>query len=624
MQERKTTRLLLAACGIAVFAFANLRPLQASPGYYCYRADKPVRVDGRLDEKAWRDVPWILTRGLADGLPPRYSTKAKMLWDDNYLYVGFEVEEPNVWGVVGKDAGESRQVWHTSPEAAGKFIMCRDSFLKVFLDPDGDGKKYTELHINPLNNVNDWWFKRQPTQRPPFPEKREPADVSAENLHLEWDCAGLKSAVQVHGTLNNPEDTDKGWSVEIAFPWSSLSPFTTGKCPPAPGDVWRAHLGRAHRARADGDRTYWTWPVIGVLDCHQVDRWGSLIFSGDPAALEKATPRKGDTAGQLKWKMVWLWSIKAKDKTDAEVVALAKALGFNAIQARSESMIEECHRVGMQALAALWFAAAPKEYVQAMRPYEQARAARRNDNPTAKNLYQSGGEQLIGGETGGGRPWCLDRPEALEFGKQRIDRIIKAGYDGIAFDSIGYKNYYACFCPVSQKKHEELIKRHPGISPEAAIRKYSEERLIFFYTALAEYARKKKPGITITCHIYPHFAPNPLYGNKLPVDYCGQTVSWFYVPHWPLDKIERYAYEIVQKGARFHPKSQGAPFIGIYTLPASGRHRKSARRVREEIRIVKRAGAKAIQLAELGNILNDPEVARVVSEELGGTWKPGQ
>ena len=30
---------------------------------------------------------------------------------------------------------------------------------------------------------------------------------------------------------------------------------------------------------------------------------------------------------------------------------------------------------------------------------------------------------------------------------------------------------------------------------------------------------------------------------------------------------------------------------------------------------------KAIQLAELGNIVNDPEISKVVSEELGGTWK---
>ena len=66
----------------------------------------------------------------------------EMLWDEQYLYVGFNVEDPNVWAVVGKDAGEPREIWTVSPRAGNKFIMLRDTFLKVFLDPDGDGKNY--------------------------------------------------------------------------------------------------------------------------------------------------------------------------------------------------------------------------------------------------------------------------------------------------------------------------------------------------------------------------------------------------------------------------------------------------------------------------------------------------
>ena len=145
-----------------------------------------------------------------------------------------------------------------------------------------------------------------------------------------------------------------------------------------------------------------------------------------------------------------------------------------------------------------------------------------------------------------------------------------------------------------------------------------------FYNTLVTYAKEKKPDIKTTCHIWPHFAPNPLYGNRLQVDYCGQTVSWFFLPHWSLDKIKRYTYEAVNHEARFHANSKGAPFIGIFTLPPNERHRKSARRVKEEIRIIKKSGAKAIQFAELGNILNDVEIANVVSEELGGSWKNDQ
>ena len=612
MKDGKTGTPLAVMYAVAVFAFASVPPAEPSPSYYCYRADTPIRIDGQLDEEAWEDVPWISCRGFVDGSAPRYSTKVKLLWDDANLYVGFDAEEPNVWAVVGKDTEEPGKMWTVSAQAGSKFIMLRDSFLEVFLDPDGDGKNYMEFHVNAAGNVNDMWLGHGSTRK-----DRQELDMSPRNLHLEWDCGGLETAVRVHGTLNKPEDSDRGWSVEMAFPWASLSRFTIGRCPPAAGDAWRAQLARAYRADVGGNCTYWTWPVVGVFDCHQLDRYGYVIFSGGPAIKRQPVKRP------LEWKMVWLWSIK--DKSDAEIVSLAKSLGFNAIQARSENMIQECHKVGMEAIAALWFGSAPEEFSQLMLPEEQERMKKQMADPTLKNLYQSGGEPVQGGQVHiNPRQWCLDRAEALEYGKRRIDGIIEAGYDGIAFDAIGYANYWACFCPVSRRKHEEFAKNHPELSREEAIRRCSEQCLVSFYDSLVGYARKKQPDIRTTCHVYPDFAPDPLYGKKLPVDYCGQTVSWFFVPHWPLDKVERYAYEVAQYESQFHPGSGGAPFIGIYTLPPDERHRKSAERVRQEIRIVKQSGARAIQLAELGHILNDPEIAEAVSEELGGTWKPGQ
>ena len=136
------------------------------------------------------------------------------------------------------------------------------NFLKVFLDPDGDGKKYLEFHINALGNINDVWIG-QGSKR----TDRQDLNLSPENYHLEWDCANLKSAVNIRGTLNNPEDVDKGWGVELAFPWTSLSSFADGRCPPSQSSTWRAHLGRVYRVKDAGKPCYWTWPVIGIPDC---------------------------------------------------------------------------------------------------------------------------------------------------------------------------------------------------------------------------------------------------------------------------------------------------------------------------------------------------------------------
>ena len=37
-----------------------------------------------------------------------------------------------------------------------------------------------------------------------------------------WEMKGVRPAVHVNGTLNDPADLDRGWQIEIAIPWSAL------------------------------------------------------------------------------------------------------------------------------------------------------------------------------------------------------------------------------------------------------------------------------------------------------------------------------------------------------------------------------------------------------------------
>ena len=39
---------------------------------------------------------------------------------------------------------------------------------------------------------------------------------------LDWDFPGLRHAVHVDGSLNKRDDTDRGWTAELAFPWQGL------------------------------------------------------------------------------------------------------------------------------------------------------------------------------------------------------------------------------------------------------------------------------------------------------------------------------------------------------------------------------------------------------------------
>ncbi len=71
--------------------------------YLCRHTDTPIVVDGKLDDAAWADALW--TTDFVDiqdsARPkPRFRTRAKMLWDDDYLYIAAELEEPHVWATL--------------------------------------------------------------------------------------------------------------------------------------------------------------------------------------------------------------------------------------------------------------------------------------------------------------------------------------------------------------------------------------------------------------------------------------------------------------------------------------------------------------------------------------------
>lgn len=444
--------------------------------------------------------------------------------------------------------------------------------LNILLNPTADTENYIEFDIQDTT-CNTWIGK-----------------AGEINTRKKRQCADLHLATQSIGSESR---------VEIAIPWSSLIKINSNLHIPQGGDIWRVCL-------SSNSRSY--WPVIKSSDRYNLKRSGYLTFSDHSAIM-----RNVQNDNKLKWKMVWLWTMQ--DKTDAQIVSAAKTLGFNAISARSKQMVDECHKQSMQAFAALWFGSAPAEYAQVIKPEETA--ATTWDKGPSFELYQYGGEPILGGDIyREGSCWCLDRPEALDYGKAAIDKYIAEGYDGIAFDAIGYTNLYACFCPITLAKQQDYHKAHPELSEQQAIIKYSEQSLLSFYEHLCKYAKGKRPDIKLTTHIYPVFAPNPIYGNRLPVDYCGQTVAWFFKPHWNLDKVKRYAYEVVQSAILDGSTSAGAPFVGIYTLPPYDMHAKSADRVRQELRMIKKSGASAIQMAELGNILNNPGIAKVVEEEL--------
>jgi hypothetical protein len=231
-------------------------------GYVCYRATSPITIDGKLDDPAWQAVPWTQDFVDIEGdlkPKPRFLSRAKMLWDDNYFYVAAELEEPHVWATLTE---------HDS-------VIFQDPDFEVFIDPDGDSHEYYEFEINALNTGWDLFLTR--------PYKDGGVAINS------WEIPGLKTAVHIDGTLNDPRDKDRGWTVEIAFPWKVLGEAAHRPAPPHDEDQWRINFSRVewqidtrsgkYRKVPDTKEDNWVWSPQGVVDMHRPETWGYVQFS---------------------------------------------------------------------------------------------------------------------------------------------------------------------------------------------------------------------------------------------------------------------------------------------------------------------------------------------------------
>ena len=239
------------------------------------------------------------------------------------------------------------------------------------------------------------------------------------------------------------------------------------------------------------------------------------------------------------------------------------------------------------------------EYYQVVKPEEEAEANRPQINPDRPNI-------MLG-------KW-LSPDRGLADHEKRITEEIVRGYDldGIAIDFLGYRNYKADYGEFSTAKRQEYAQAHPELSEAEVLRRVSEQSLAAWTGQLREAVHAVKPGMKLAIHVYPDFDLNPLYGNLLPVEYCGQTIAWFYKPHWSLEKVSRRQEEFLAAQGRNHAFQTHVPFVGVRL----GDVRKSPDRLRAEIRIAGRGGCKNIMVAFHETLDRDPELARVVAEEL--------
>ncbi|HUH03208.1 MAG TPA: carbohydrate-binding family 9-like protein [Kofleriaceae bacterium] len=213
------------------------------------RTTEPITIDGKADEAAWKRAPESPDFTFAEGGPTDgQKTSAKLLYDDEHLYVFVQVQDKDV---------ASQYTKNDDP-------MWKEDVVEIFIDADKSGQGYVELQVNPNNAQFDSWF----------PQTR------AQKFHLEWS-AGMKSAVVVHGTLNQRDDEDRGWDVELAIPLAAvkgLDPAMKVTLPPAVGDTWKLNIVRGEKP-AKGNLVASSWNPITYKDFHALDRMLEVTFT---------------------------------------------------------------------------------------------------------------------------------------------------------------------------------------------------------------------------------------------------------------------------------------------------------------------------------------------------------
>jgi len=256
--------------------------------YTCFRTPRRLSIDGRLDKRIWNEAPRSPRYvDLVTGVPGFFDTRMAALWDDDYFYVGVWVEEPNVQAKLSQ---------------RDSFIWTENDIELFIAGPDC----YYELQVNARGTLYEVFYIWQDayiqsgfSNRLEFDLSSHRADVlggfqdgmrhgrhprGARWAFRDWDFPGLKTAVAVNGTLNDDRDIDKGWAVELAFPWRGMSALAQGRSlPPVDGDIWRMDFSRFEALSYCGVRAHpdpgWALNKHGVYDSHIPECFSYVHFS---------------------------------------------------------------------------------------------------------------------------------------------------------------------------------------------------------------------------------------------------------------------------------------------------------------------------------------------------------
>ena len=227
------------------------------PAYTIRRTDTPIVLDGKPDEAPWQHAPSVPLLTVEGGGFEVAPTEVRFLWDDTNLYVFARVDDDDVASQYRTD---DEPIW-------------KEDCVELFIDADRSGRGYVELQVSPRGTLFDSWFK---TRRPD-------GDVA-------WS-SGMKAGIALDATLDDRDDRDKGWQVELAIPLVAVKgrdPAMRVQIPPQPGDRWRLNVVRVEKPASSGLSAS-SWAGITIQDFHAIDRLNTVVFGDREGHVTEAS-----------------------------------------------------------------------------------------------------------------------------------------------------------------------------------------------------------------------------------------------------------------------------------------------------------------------------------------------
>lgn len=183
--------------------------VKIKPEITIQRTSSPIIVDGVLDETAW--ITSAIATGFTETFPddqvrPPYDTEVRILYDDDYLYLGFKAfDDPTTVRSALRD----------------RDAIFADDFVGIILDTYGDGNWAYEFFFNPRGIQGDMRLTR------------DNEDASFNVVHYS------------EGQMAND-----GYVVEVAIPFSEL------RFPDRFDQEWNVTFWRV-RPRSSRERSSW-------------------------------------------------------------------------------------------------------------------------------------------------------------------------------------------------------------------------------------------------------------------------------------------------------------------------------------------------------------------------------